>query len=198
MVGLDLADRQHYQFGDNGGFHGRPSMKWDGEPLRPDQTRHAVVWHATLDALGYGELIEMPELDAAWFRAFWGDDKATKRIRTWGHKNRNDKLSPHFLCSRGGLGWHTDPGYGRYCLQVQLYNQGFVVHGLDQTTTMPVFTPGLVILLDSWSPHAVSRDPRLPQRGPNKVLAGIDFPEHPDIRRELPKVVEHIPLLALP
>lgn len=173
---------------------------WKGEPLRADQTRHAVLWHSTLEALGYGGLVTMPVLDAQWFRAFWGEDKATKRLRTWGHKDRRDKLSPHFLCSRGGLGWHTDPGYGRYCLQVQLYNQGFVVHGLDdEPSRMPLFEPGLVILLDSWSPHAVSRDPRLPQRGPNKVLAGVDFRERPgSIETLLPQLVEHIPLLALP
>jgi hypothetical protein len=174
-------------------------MKWKGGALRADQTGHPILWHDTLDALGYGDLIALPELDTEWFDAFWGDKKLLHGLRTWGHKDKSDKTSPHFLCTRDGLGFHTDPGSRRYCLQIQLVNQGFVVHGLeDDINQMPLFTPGLVILLDSWSPHAVSRDPRIPQLGPNKLLITMDFPKQPDLAAELPKVVEHIPLLQLP
>jgi hypothetical protein len=175
-------------------------VAWKEAPLRPDQTGHPVLWHDTLDALGYGRLTELPTLDAAWFEAVWGDGKATTRLTKWGHKDKRDRLSPHFLCSRGGLPLHTDPGYGRYCLQVQLSNPGgFVVHGIaDDIGAMPLFLPGLVILLDTWSPHAVSRDPRLPYRGPSKLLVGIDFAQPPDVAAEIPKLVEHIPLLTLP
>lgn len=88
---------------------------------------------------------------------------------------------------------HTDPGFTRYALQVQLYNDGYVVHGLgDNPDEMPLFLPGLVILLDTWSPHKVARDRRLEQRGHNKLLAGTDYVGLPDIGTELPKLVEHI------
>ena len=51
--------------------------------------------------------------------------------------------------------------------------------------------------MDSWSPHTVARDRRLPQLGPHKVLAGMDFVDMPaDIVAELPKLIAHIPLLA--
>ena len=88
---------------------------------------------------------------------------------------------------------HTDLGFNRYALQVQLYNDGFIVHGLhDNPDDMPLFEPGLVILLDTWSPHKVARDKRMVQRGANKLLAGMDFSEQPDIDAELPKLIEHI------
>ncbi len=177
-------------------------MLWKG-PLKPEQTAHPVVWHGTLDALGYGDLITMPELTQEWFNALWGDDKPKRRLTTWGHKDKADKTSPHFLASRGGTRWHTDPAYVRYCLQLQLVNHGgYVVHGLeDDLAEMPLFTPGLVILLDAHSPHTVSRDLRLPAIGNNKLLAGRDFATRPSldqIHDTLPKLLEHVPLLQLP
>ena len=171
---------------------------WNGGSLTDEQTPHPVLWHARIDEFGYS-LSSLPTFSSKWFHAFWGDAKTTRRLRTWGHKDKGDKYGPHFLCTRGGTPYHTDPGYGRYCLQVQVYNQGYLVHGLgDDIKRMPLFTPGLVILLDTWSPHRVARDPRMPQRGLNKVLAGSDFPEKPDIAVELPKIMEHIPSLRLP
>ncbi len=177
---------------------------WNGS-LTGDQTGHPVVWHSTLDDLGYGDMVAYPELDAAWFHAFWGDTRDTNRLRVFGHQDKSDKAKPHFLCTRraplrGAVKYHTDPGYARYCLQIQLCNPGgFMVHGpADIIDDVPLYNPGLVILLDSWSPHAVSRDPRMPHTGINKLLAGIDFRDKPDIARELPKLIEHIPLLRLP
>jgi hypothetical protein len=143
--------------------------------------------------------VTYPQLDPVWFFEFWGDWKSTRRLKTFGHKDPKDKTSPHFLCTRGGTVMHTDPGFVRYALQIQLYNDGFVVHGLeDDLDLMPLFNPGLVILLDTWSPHQVSRDRRLGKAGPNKLLIGIDFLHRPDIDTELPKLVEHIPTLTLP
>ena len=53
---------------------------------------------------------------------------------------------------------HVDPGYARYAVQIQLYNDGFVVHGLeDDLSKMPQFTPGLVTILDTHSPHQVPK-----------------------------------------
>lgn len=171
-------------------------VEWVG-PLRSDQTAHAVVWHSTLTRLG--QRARMPLLGPEWFTAFWGDSKTTKRLKTWGHATAGDRTSPHFLCSRGGTPLHTDPAYARYALQVQLCNQGFVVHGLaDKVADMPLFEPGLVIVLDTWSPHIVERDPRLPQTGHSKVLVGSDFVAMPDIAAALPPLVAHIARFALP
>lgn len=171
-------------------------MEWKKDSaLGGDQTGHPILWHATLAELGYGDVVALPEIDRQWCYKFWGDEKTSKRLKSFGHKG--DRLSPHFVCTRGGTPMHTDPGYARYALQIQLYNEGFVVHGLeDDLAAMPLFKPGFVSILDTYSPHQVSRDPRLPQTGLNKLLVGADYPDYPLIDVELPKLVEHIPLLA--
>jgi hypothetical protein len=165
-------------------------MDWRKDAkMTHEQTGHPVVWHSTLQELGFE--VAMPRLHRMWFNAFWGDDTRSQRLKTFGHKG--DRMSPHFLCTRGGKGMHTDPGFSRYALQVQLWNDGFIVHGLeDRIEDMPIFLPGLVILLDTWSPHTVVRDPRLAQQGDNKLLAGMDFKGMPDIGSELPELVEWI------
>ena len=169
-------------------------MEWKkGAALSGDQTGHPILWHSALAELGYGGVVALPEIDRQWCYKFWGDEKTSKRLKSFGHKG--DRLSPHFVCTRGGTPMHTDPGYTRYALQIQLYNEGFVVHGLeDDLAAMPFFIPGLAIVLDTWSPHQVSLDPRLPQ-GLNKLLVGADFAHYPNIERELPKLVEYIPRL---
>jgi hypothetical protein len=167
-------------------------MEWKpGTPLAEHQTGHPVLRHAMLDQLGYGPLeVHLPP---DWFTAFWGDAKRTKRLTTFGHLDPQDRTSPHFLATRGGTPMHTDPAYTRFALQLQLYNEGFVVHGLeDDIADMPLFLPGLVILLDTWSPHRVSLDPRLPQLGPNKLLVGADFAAPPNVAVELPRLVDHL------
>jgi hypothetical protein len=161
----------------------------DGK-LQEGQTGHPVLWHRTLDELGYE--VSFPRLDPGWFLNFWGDDRTSQRLKTFGHQREKDSTSPHFVCTRGGL--PTDPGYTRYAMQIQLFNGGFCVYGLeDDLYEMPLFMPGLAILLDTWSPHLVARDSRLPQLGVNKVLVGSDFAEPPNIEAELPKLLEHIP-----
>jgi hypothetical protein len=168
-------------------------MEWKvGTPLTAQQTGHPVLRHATLTQLGYGAL--NVRLTPDWFVNVWGDTKTTKRLRTFGHEDPKDRTSPHFLATRSGTPFHTDPGYTRYALQLQLYNEGFVVHGLeDQIADMPLFVPGLVILLDTWSPHRVAPDPRLPQLGPNKLLIGMDYLEPPNnVAAELRRLVAHL------
>jgi len=177
-------------------------MDWKkGTPLGEDQTGHAVIWTGTLAELGYKH-VKLPTLSPGFYQRLWGDTKDTRRIKLWGHLDPDAKpqsTSPHFLCSRGGAPHHTDPGFTRYALQIQLHNQGWVVHGLDDTPSdMPLFAPGLVIILDTWSPHAVSKDPRLELKGPNKLLVGFDAAEMPDVRRDLRKLVNHISKLSLP
>jgi len=152
-------------------------MDWPKDAaLTTDQTGHPILWHNTLRKLGF--TVPMPKLNGQWFIDLWGDRKTSRRLKTFGH---------------------TDPGYTRYALQIQLYNDGFIVHGLeDNVADMPLFFPGLVILLDTWSPHQVARDPRLASQGPNKMLCGADFAERPDIEHELPKLVAHVPTLMRP
>jgi hypothetical protein len=172
-------------------------MDWpkDGKLVPGEQTGHPVLWHGSLRQLGFS--IELPRLSGQWFIDFWGDRKTTKRLKTFGHQTGRDSTSPHFLCTRGGTGLHTDPGYTRYALQLQLHNDGFVVCGVDDVPSeLPVFFPGLVILLDTWSPHQVVRDPRLANQGNNKLLCGIDYAERPiEIGPELRRLVEWVPAL---
>jgi hypothetical protein len=167
-------------------------MQWKpGTPLAAHQTGHAVLRHAMLTELGYPPLDV--QLKPDWFFHLWGDDKRTPRLRTFGHSNTADLTRAHFLATRSGTPMHTDPAYHRYALQLQLYNEGFVVHGLeDEISDMPLFVPGLVVLLDTWSPHRVSRDPRMPNTGPNKLLVGSDFADIPDLHVELPLILEHL------
>jgi hypothetical protein len=170
-------------------------MDWprDGE-LSPDQTGHPVLWHAYLKELGYH--IQLPKLSARWFADFWGDQKESRRLKSFGYQTGKDSTTPHFLCTRGGYQMHTDPGFTRYALQLQLYNDGFLLCGLkDRPAEMPVFFPGLVILLDTWSPHQVIRDPRLANEGSNKLLCGIDYSAKPDIHLELPRLIDWVPAL---
>lgn len=168
-------------------------MQWKpGTPLANHQSGHPVIWFRTLAGMGIDAAL--PKVGPDWFAGFWGDTKSTMRLRTFGHLNPADRRSPHFLCTRGGTPMHTDPAYSRYALQLQLVNQGFIVHGLnDNVDAMPVFYPGLVILLDTHSPHKVSRDPRMPNEGPNKLLAGSDFADVPmNLDGEIRRIVGHL------
>jgi hypothetical protein len=176
-------------------------MDWKkGAALEPDQTGHPILWHGALADLGYGEIAALPALAPQWFFKLWGDERASTRLKTFGHKGgRKEGIIPHFLCTRGGYPMHTDPGATRYALQIQLHNDGFIVHGLeDDLAQMPLFSPGLAIILDTWSPHQVARDLRLPQTGANKLLVGADYADYPAVEVELPKLIEHIPALAIP
>jgi hypothetical protein len=170
-------------------------MDWPKDGLLSyDQTGHPVLWHGHLKDLGFK--IKLPRLSRAWFTDFWGDQKATKRLKTFGHEKGKDSTTPHFLCTRGGIGLHTDPGYTRYALQLQLYNDGFVVCGLhDIPMEMPVFFPGLVILLDTWSPHQVVRDHRLASQGNNKLLCGIDYAQRPEPLTQIQRLLDWTPML---
>jgi hypothetical protein len=179
-------------------------MEWKPDtPLRQDQTAHAVMWRATLTELGYGDLVTLPEPPDDWYKGFWNDRGKSARLKTFGHTRAKDSTTPHFVCTRGGLGWHTDPGYTRYALQIQLANPGgYAVVGFGEPIeSTPLCLPGLVHLLDTWSPHRVARDPRLPARHPNKLLCGMDFDTigftAADLDREIARLVAHIPRFPL-
>jgi hypothetical protein len=158
--------------------------------LKPGMTAHPILYHATLEQLGYAG-VELPRVAPDFFLKLWGDDKSTRRIKTWGHDG--DKLSAHWISTRGGTPMHVDPGYARYAVQMQLYNQGFVLVGVgDSISRMPLFTPGLVTILDTHSPHQVTRDPRLPNTGNSKLAVAVDSVEMPDPLQALPAILEKI------
>jgi hypothetical protein len=139
--------------------------------------------------------VVLPALDHRWCLEFWGDNKTTSRFKTWGHAN-GDKLGAHFICARGGTAMHTDPGFARYSVHLQLYNGGWVCHGLDGIEDVMPCEPGVVSVLDTWSPHRVSRDPRVPKRSPSKVAAAIDFIDYPeDVPAALDALIAHLPKL---
>jgi len=170
-------------------------MDWKrGDVLSAEQTDHPVEVLGRLDD-GVLPAAELPEIDNRWCLEFWGDSKRTSRFNTFGH--RDGKRGPHFIVARGGTPMHTDIGFARYSIHVQIYNGGYFTHGLDGIAgNYPLFTPGLVTILDTHSPHKVSRDPRLDQVSPSKVAAAYDFDEYPtDQAGALAELIEWLPQL---
>jgi hypothetical protein len=166
-----------------------------GTPLTADQTDQPArlveyIRPDTIDA--------WPKIDGRWCLELWGDPKTTSRFKTWGHVN--GKLSAHFIIVRNGIKLHTDPGFARYSVHMELYNQGWWTHGLDDDPTgKPLYMPGLVTVLDTYSPHAVTRDPRMPANGLNKVAAAIDFIEYPaSIDGAVKELLDALPTFDLP
>jgi hypothetical protein len=187
-----------------------------GTALTAEQTGHSVKVLGHLANLDYG--VQFPgngqrnsasqqfesllpcKLSHAWTVELWGDNGKGKRLKSWGH--RDGKLSAHFIAVRGGIGFHTDPGQsGRYSVHLELFNGGWLTCGLlDQPDSMPHFLPGLVTVLDTFSPHRVIRDPRLEFRSPTKIAAAMDFKESPsDLAGAVRELVQWTQIaLALP
>jgi hypothetical protein len=164
-------------------------MNWPKNgKLSDDQTGHPVLWWKTVEELGFK--LDLPYLPPSWFEKLWGDTKGTPRFRTFGHKDPKNKGSVHFVCTRGGQ------YFVRYALQIQLQNDGYLVHGLeDEVTQLPMYKRGLVTLLDTYSPHCVEADPRLRLVGRNKLLCGMDFVERPNPEAHVPELVAYVPRL---
>jgi hypothetical protein len=118
--------------------------------LRPDQVREAILWRAHLPAQ------PVPRADDGVLAPRFGTG-TSRRIQTWGH----DAQTVHWIGVRGGLPLHWDPGSTRYSYQWIVRNDGWRVHGLADDPTVPPMAAGTFYLLDSHSPHKVSRDPRL-------------------------------------
>jgi hypothetical protein len=170
-------------------------MDWKrGDPLRADQTGHPVEVIGRLEDLR--PEAALPHLDHRWALEFWGDNKVTSRLKSWAHRD-GDKLAAHFIAVRGGVGFHTDPGFVRYSVHLELFNGGWWTHGLeDQISDAPLFTPGLVSVLDTWSPHRVSRDERMLRTSPTKMAAAIDFVDYPpSVMDALDALIDHLPAL---
>jgi hypothetical protein len=173
-------------------------MDWKkGTPLSDGQTTRPVTYIGFLDELRPGA--QLPFVDRRWCLELWGDNKTTQRFKTWGHRD-GDKLAAHFICTRAGIKMHTDVGFARYSVHIELYNGGWWTHGIDdQTDGLPPFDPGLITLLDTHSPHTVTKDPRRHLESPSKVAAAIDFmDEPPSIADAIDQLVDWLPALALP
>jgi hypothetical protein len=174
-------------------------MDWKrGTPLALDQTANPVALVGYLGQPGMPGS-PLPHFPADWTRRFWGDEKTSRRFKTWGHPP-GDKLGPHFICTRGGIGFHTDVGFARYSVHLELHNEGWWCHGVDENPAgKPMYVPGLVTVLDTHSPHTVTKDPRLPFTGPTKVAAAIDFEDYPpDLDAALDALIAHLPSFAMP
>ena len=68
---------------------------------------------------------------------------------------------------------HTDPKYPRFSWHLILHNGGFRICGLSDEL-MPPLVPGVVYLIDTHSPHEVTRDHRLPKISNYKLQLAID------------------------
>jgi hypothetical protein len=181
-------------------------MDWKpGTPLTDGQKVDPVEVIGYLDELRPQVISDVQPLpvmlgiDASWPTRLWGDTKTTRRFKTWGHKD-GDKLGAHFICTRGGIGFHTDPGFVRYSVHLELYNEGWWTHGVDENPDgKAMYVPGLVTVLDTWSPHTVTKDPRLTYLGPSKVAAAIDFKDYPEsVPDAIDALLDHLPAFALP
>jgi hypothetical protein len=112
-----------------------------------------------------------PVDDAALDPAF-GPGRSRK-IKSWGH----DAEGVHWLATRGGTPYHTDPNYARFTHHLLVRNDGWRIRGFSDERH-PVMEPGALYCLDTHSPHEVVRDDRLPwgMRG-YKLQVAVDRDE---------------------
>jgi hypothetical protein len=98
--------------------------------------------------------IEAP--DALLERAF-GPGKSRK-LKSWGHRGPEEI---HWLATRSGTPFHTDPAYPRYTHHLIIRNDGFRLRGVEDRPDATPLTRGTAYCLDAHSPHQVVPDPRL-------------------------------------
>jgi hypothetical protein len=166
-------------------------MDWKADtPLRNDMRANPIMWVEQLKAD-----VRLPRISRGFIEQVFAAMERTS-IAIWGR--RDGKLSAHFLASNRGLTLHTDPGAARYSVQLQLHNEGWMTSGVgvalrqEDPRDYPMLTPGTIILLDTHSPHQVTKDPRLPQRGPFKLTAVIDSPDEPDRDEAVAALIERL------
>jgi hypothetical protein len=140
--------------------------------LQAHQTEKPILWW---------EMRDLPDLlpdtsDEALASVFPPGGGA--KLRTWHHAGDDKKGGVHFLSTRAGTPMHSDPAFWRYTHHLVLRNDGLRVHGLEQDDGVPRMEPGLMLCLDTWSPHQVSVDPRMTtvKRGTGlyKVAVAVD------------------------
>lgn len=132
-----------------------PSVRRD-EPLKAGQLARPVVW---VDRTR--QVSSFPRCDDQVMGRVI-DLERTRRFRSWGH----DADGVHWLCTRMGLGLHVDPAYTRFTHQLIVRNDGWRIEGHDREFLHPMLTPGTLVCLDTWSPHAVVVDARFRARAP--------------------------------
>jgi hypothetical protein len=165
-------------------------MDWKADtPLRDDMLANPIMWTTHLAD------VRLPRISRRFIEQVFEAMERTS-IAIWGR--RDGKLSAHYLASKGGLTMHTDPAAARYSVQLQLANEGWFTSGVgvalrqEDPRHYPKLVPGTVILLDTHSPHQVTKDPRLPQTGPFKMTCVIDSPDEPDRDEAVAALVERI------
>ena len=141
----------------------------------PDGRSNPVMWLAPPGPYSMGAVIG--PLSRQRVESVFGDGKATRRISTYGHlgEQRDKKERPHFLCMRGGVPMHLDPGFTRYSHHLILWNEGYRTTG-PRDEPYPPLVAGTLYALDTHAPHAVVPDIRL-GTGPYKLDAVIDSDE---------------------
>lgn len=143
----------------------------EGATLRIDQAARPILWERRLD-------VDLPSVSDEDLAAIMGDGGSrSRRIVTFGHTVPNDRAAPHFLLTRAGTPLHTDPAYVRFTHHVVLRNEGMGIRGLSGAFTEEPLSRGAFYCLDSWSPHEVAPDERLPQVGLYKCQMAVDSPE---------------------
>lgn len=128
-----------------------PTLK-PGTPLAEDQMAFPIVWFWKLN----GALIDrIPLVADAGLELALGPGRA-RAIKSWGH----DADGVHWLVTRSGTGYHTDPAYARYTHHLIIRNDCWRIRGFNDDLH-PSMLPGAVYCLDTHSPHQVVVDERI-------------------------------------
>lgn len=94
----------------------------------------------------------------------------SRKIKSWAHEDDG----VHWLATRGGTPYHTDPNYLRFTHHLLVRNDGWRIRGKDDEYH-PVMRPGCMYCLDTHSPHEVVRDDRLVFEKPGfKLQIAVD------------------------
>lgn len=142
------------------------------DQLKPGMTTQPLLWVNRWEDLTQAQLPAVTEADC---QEIFGDTGTTRRLRTFGHEHGNPRngRDPHFITIRNGYPMHWDPGFVRFTHHVVLLNQGYAVTGIAGIEA-ELMTSGAMYCIDSHSPHAVIRDPRLEDEGIYKLQAAVD------------------------
>jgi hypothetical protein len=126
--------------------------------LRDFQRAAPVLWVSAPR-----KLPQLPDVSDSAMRQIFDDSRA-RSIKSWAH----DERGVHWLVTRSGLPLHDDIGYTRYTHQLIMRNDGWRIGGQDLQMDLPPLITGVLVCLDTWSPHRVFRDERF--RNSKKAL----------------------------
>jgi len=120
--------------------------------LQGDQRAWPLVWLES-GMLGPPQIECSDELLELAFGA-----GASRKLKSWGHTG---PVGVHWLATRSGTPYHTDPAYARYTHHLIVRNDGFRLRGQEDRPDAPILRPGVYYCLDAHSPHQVVEDKRL-------------------------------------